>query len=137
MTIIFFVRRLETDYLEPERVGRTGDVAKLPVDVPLNAGDVKEHVHPGKVGGHGEGREAEIVGDVDGGAALHGHVKHLDVVIHHRNMRRSASMCVLVDSTDYYLHIKDNHCFTLRSQLHPLAMRSLKISSWSRTAAKL
>ena len=43
----------------------------------------------------------ELVGDVDGGAALHGHVEHLDVIIHHHNMCRSASICVLVDSTDY------------------------------------
>ena len=30
----------------PQWVSRAGDVAKLPVDVSLNAGDVEEHVHP-------------------------------------------------------------------------------------------
>ena len=57
---------------------------------------MEEHVHPGEVGRHGEGREAELVGDVDGGAALHRHVEHLDVVIHHHDVRCCASIRVLV-----------------------------------------
>ena len=29
-----------------ERIGRTHHIAKLPVHLPLNTGDVEEHVHP-------------------------------------------------------------------------------------------
>ena len=43
---------------------------------------MEEHVHPGQVGGQGEGRQAVHVLDVDGGAALHGHVPHLHQVKH-------------------------------------------------------
>ena len=62
-----------------ERVCRAGDVAQLPVDLPLDAGDVEEHVHPGEVGGRGEGGQAQLVLHVNGRAALHGHVEHLEV----------------------------------------------------------
>jgi len=33
----------------------------LPVDFPLNAGNVEEHIHPGQVGGHGEGGQLDYL----------------------------------------------------------------------------
>ena len=49
----------------------------------------------GEVGAHGEGGETQLVGDVDGCPALHGHVQHLDVVEHHQDVGHSASIDVL------------------------------------------
>ena len=48
-----------------------------------------------QVGGHGERGEVELVGDVDGGAALHGHVEHLHVVEHDEDVGHGAAVDVL------------------------------------------
>ena len=43
-TIVIFLNIVEA----LQRISGAGHVAKLPIDVSLNAGDVEEHVHPGK-----------------------------------------------------------------------------------------
>ena len=47
-----------------------------------------------QVGRHSEGREAQLVLDVHGGPALHGHVKHLHVVEDHEDVGHGAAVDV-------------------------------------------
>ena len=49
----------------------------------------------GQIRCHGQGGEAELVVDVDGGPALHGHVEHLDVVEDHQDVGDGAPVDVL------------------------------------------
>ena len=49
----------------------------------------------GEVGAHGEWGETQLVGDVDGRPALHGHVEHLDVVEDHQDVGHRAPVDVL------------------------------------------
>ena len=47
MMIMMMKPHLRVDGIQVlQRVGRTHNVPKLPVDLPLHAGDVEEHVHP-------------------------------------------------------------------------------------------
>ena len=55
----------------------------------------KERLLLGEVGAHGEWGETQLVGDVDGCPALHGHVEHLDVVEHHQDVSHRAAVDVL------------------------------------------
>ena len=47
---------------------------------------MEKHVHPGEEGSHGEGCQVLTVLDVDCGATLHGHVKHVDVVVYNHDV---------------------------------------------------
>ena len=86
----------------PEGVGGAGDVAQLPVDVPLNARDVEEHVHPRQKGCRGEGRQSLLILNVDGCPALNRHVKHLDVVVNHHDVGYCTTICILRKSMHWF-----------------------------------
>ena len=51
-------------------------LADLPVDLPLDVGDVEEHLLAGEVSGHRQRGHLQVVLDVDGGAALNRQVEH-------------------------------------------------------------
>ena len=53
---------------------------------------------PGEIGRRGQRSQALVVLDVDGGAALDGHVEHVDVVVHHHDVSDRATVCVLSQS---------------------------------------
>ena len=89
---------------ELEGVGGAGDVAQLPVDLALDAGDVEEHVALGKVGRRGEGSQPQLVLDVDSGAALNRHVKHLQ----HRCKNEISCMPHISTSCVCYPHVVED-----------------------------
>ena len=55
---------------------------------------MKEHVHPGEVRRHGEGREVLVVLNIDGRATFHGHVEHVDVVVDDHDVSNRAPVGV-------------------------------------------